>query len=109
MKDWDKQKPLILSFIQEHLQKVSEETIAKAFGISRSYFSRKFKELMGLSFEHYILTQRLKTAKDIFHQHPSLTIEEVSGLVGFKDMHYFSRQFKRLFSLSPTHFRHKVR
>lgn len=73
-------------------------------GLSRSRFSHLFTEIVGMSPYKYQLSLRLDRAKELL-SFSSLSVGDVSASVGFSDPLYFSRIFRKRFSLSPSDFR----
>jgi AraC-like DNA-binding protein len=55
----------------------------------------------------YIITKRLEHAKSLLCG-TELYIKEIVDRCGFMDVCYFSRIFKRQFSVSPVEFRKKM-
>ena len=68
--------------------------------LSQSSFSHMFKDRMGMSPMHYLNYQRIEKAKDFLLSN-SMTISNISRLVGFDDPLYFSRVFKKYTGASP--------
>lgn len=75
-------------------------SIAKTFSFNYSYFSRFFKEKIGVNFSDYITTVRINRAKELLHTR-SYTIEEIAGMVGYKSGPYLSRIFKKQTNITP--------
>lgn len=77
---------------------------AQACGISESYFRMLFRQWAGMGPIEYRNRLRISHAKAYLLNSPML-VEEVSALVGFEDMFYFSRLFKKLTGTSPREYR----
>ncbi|MFX5656368.1 helix-turn-helix transcriptional regulator, partial [Acinetobacter baumannii] len=85
---------------------LSVETIAARHGISERYV-RKLFEADGTSFSHFLQAQRLTRARRL------LTDPRVAGRpigmiaydVGFGDLSYFNRCFRRRFGATPSDIR----
>lgn len=41
-------------------------------------------------------------------QNPTLTINDIAGLTGYDDQIYFSKVFKKYYSLTPSQYRDKM-
>lgn len=78
--------------------------MAAYLNINTDYMSRLFKLRMGLGPNRYLQTIRHKRAKQLLRE-TSLSVEEVGNAVGYDDMHYFSRIFRKWEGLSPLQFR----
>jgi AraC-like DNA-binding protein len=95
------------SFIDQHPEyKFSLETLADMCGVSRNFFYKIFKQVMGTAPFEYINEARLKLAK-ILLTNSRLSIEEISIRCGFDNPTYFYRLFKRHFKMTPNTFRQK--
>ncbi len=98
---------LAIEFIQEHLaSELSLVQIAQEINMSQYYFSRLFKQSMGVSVYQYIMQCRIERAIQLLQQ-KELTIADISRLVGFADQSHFTRQFKRLVGSTPLKFRNQ--
>ena len=60
-----------------------------------------FKDAFGMTFRDYVVRLRLKEAGRLL-QNPQASVTEVAYTVGFNDISYFSRMFKRHFGVSPS-------
>ena len=69
-----------------------------------SYLSRLFKEETGISLTEYINQQRIRAAKN-YLQLDTTTITEVAFMVGYNDVNYFIKRFKKIVGLTPTQYR----
>ena len=87
-------------------QSISVAKVAAALGISAGHLSRVFKRTTGLTFERYLMMQRVKAAKRMLLE-PLATISEVSESCGFSDSAYFARVFRKVAGCSPTEYRNE--
>ncbi|WP_339474515.1 AraC family transcriptional regulator [Pseudomonas sp. RL_5y_Pfl2_69] len=79
-------------------------SLARLAGLSRAHFSRVFTRTTGMSPAEYVLHERMKRAAHLLEM-TDLSIKAVSLSVGIGDPNYFSKLFRRAFSLSPSEFR----
>lgn len=80
------------------------ESIAAAVGYSTSSINRMFTSVFGISPRQYMSNLMLRKSK-LLLMDPKLTIEDISGRLGYKNIAHFSRQFKRWTGESPSSFR----
>lgn len=96
---------LSLQYIELNLhEKIGLNDVAGYIHISPTYYSRLFKENIGLNFIEYLTKRRIKTAK-LLLEHTKLSIYEIAEKVGFNESNYFSRVFKENTGASPTEYR----
>jgi AraC-like DNA-binding protein len=86
-------------------EKLRLSTAAKLCDLSRFQFSRTFKKEQGLTFRDFVVQQRIQRAADLMRQSRGLSITEVAFAVGFNDLSYFSRIFRRQFGVTPSNYR----
>jgi signal transduction histidine kinase/CheY-like chemotaxis protein/AraC-like DNA-binding protein len=82
------------------------EDLLSELGMSRSKFYRKLKSLTKLSPNDYIRKIRLDYASQILIK-ADFSIAEVAYKVGFTDVKYFSKIFKKEFNVTPSEYRDK--
>ncbi len=80
------------------------DIIAAQFGIGRTNFYRKVRELMGISPNDYLRKCRMERAAELLCN-SELPIADVCAQVGIPDAQYFSRVFKSYFGTPPSTYR----
>jgi iron complex transport system substrate-binding protein len=90
-----------LRYIHEHYaEAVSMDQLAELLGCSSSYMYRLFKAEIGKSPNDYIIGIRLEQARQYLLT-TQLNLREIAQSVGYSDVYYFSRLFKKQFGISP--------
>ena len=79
------------------------EMAAKA-GYAPDHFSRIFRDVMGQRPQSYILNARISRAQQLLKE-THLSIGEIAQALGFRDVFYFSRQFRAFSGQPPSAFR----
>ncbi|KXT77329.1 helix-turn-helix transcriptional regulator [Streptococcus sp. DD13] len=100
----DSQSGMIMKYISDHLQTVTQKEIAYHFSYQPNYFSRLCQDLFGLTFVELRTTIRLEYAKEQL----SLTtksIEVISEELGYKAVSNFHRNFKAYTGKTPAEYR----
>lgn len=94
----------ILVFINNNVYKAfTVEDLCVKFSISRSSLQNLFKTNIHITPKQYISNVKLNQAKIMIHEH-NRTISEISDILGFTSIHYFSRKFKLQYGVSPTEY-----
>ena len=98
---------LILKYIENnYMEKITIEEIASEVGISKSHFMKYFKGTMGTSFIEYLNEYRLTMASRLLLSSDS-SILAIASEVGFENLSYFNRTFKKRFGQTPREYRKK--
>ncbi|MBB6636916.1 response regulator [Cohnella thailandensis] len=94
-----------IEFIRgQYARDISLEEVAHQAGMSSSYFSTFFKQETGDNFVEYLTRLRIEKAKALMTD-AELRLYEISRLVGYQDVKYFSRLFKRHVGATPAEYR----
>lgn len=94
----------ILVYINNNVFKAfTVEDLCVKFSISRSSLQSLFKNNIYITPKQYISNVKLNQAKIMIHEHKH-TISEISDILGFTSIHYFSRKFKLQYGMSPTEY-----
>lgn len=95
------------AYIASHLaEKITLNDAARYMHYSPNYFSKKFKEIVGIGFTAYLMEFRMRNAEEKL-LHSEASIAEIASSVGMDDIHYFSRVFKINHDISPAAYRRK--
>ena len=84
------------------------DTLAREAGMSLAVFHAHFKAVTSTSPMQYVKTTRLHHAR-LLITHDGLNVSAAATRVGYESASQFSREFKRLFGLSPTDELRRVR
>ena len=86
----------------------SLEELARRFYISRSWLSRIFREVTGLSVVEYTNIVRVRKAGKLLNS-GDYSITEISEILGFESITYFERVFRRYTGCTPLKYRKEKR
>jgi len=92
-----------LAYLQDHPTATVGE-LARQSGYSLDHFSRVFHEVTRETPKDYTLRLRLERAVTLLRE-SSQTISQISDALGYRDVGFFSRQFKQKMGFSPAMFR----
>ena len=98
----------LLVYIKNNFtQRLFLKELATQFALSPNYCCSLFTKTTGLTFSQYITKLRMEKAL-LLLQNPTLTINDIAGLTGYDDQIYFSKVFKKYYSLTPSQYRDKM-
>ena len=95
----------IKDYIQNNIEtNVQIEQLADVFYLTPNYISTLFKRETGVSLGRYISQEKIAHAQRLLID-TKMKIYEVAQAVGYKDVQYFSRVFKKQTGMQPSDFR----
>lgn len=99
----------ILSYIQAHYEEsLSLRQIAEEHFLSETYVCDLFRKHLGKTFSQYLQELRMERACALLLSTPH-TVSEIAGRVGYADVGYFCRVFRRCYACSPAQYRRDQR
>ncbi|WP_309119637.1 response regulator [Paenibacillus sp.] len=95
----------VVRYIDEHYaDPITLESIALRFYVSKEHLSRSFKSTTGENVSEYIVRRRIERAKELLVV-PGMATKDVARTVGYSELAYFHRIFKKQTGLTPGEFR----
>ncbi|MBR5490841.1 MAG: AraC family transcriptional regulator [Oscillospiraceae bacterium] len=88
--------------------KITLEEVASLVGYSPAYFSRIFKDEMGITFKEALNSIRIEKSKTLLLS-GNASIAEICSMVGFNDQSYYCKVFKKNSGVTPDRFRKRSR
>jgi AraC family transcriptional regulator len=94
----------VVDFIKENIREnLTIDLLSSKACMSKSHFSRSFKNELGVSPSDYVLQERLKLARKYLKSSDN-QVQEVCFMAGFRNNTYFIRAFKQEFGVTPKAF-----
>lgn len=84
----------------------SVDELAARVHLSRAQFVRRFRTVAGYSPAHFMIQVRLERARQLI-QETNMTIGQIAGALGYDDVYFFSRQYKRYTGVAPSSLRRR--
>ena len=95
----------ILQYIRHNYQEnLKLGTLAELFGYNSSYLGKVFSKAAGRNFNVYIDEVRIENSKKLLLDH-DYKVYEISQLVGYTNVDYFHKKFKKYVGMSPAEYR----
>ncbi|MEM6800649.1 MAG: two-component regulator propeller domain-containing protein [Bacteroidota bacterium] len=97
-----------IQVVEAHLDdpEFNVQKLAQILSHSQSSLYRKIKQITDKSLVEFIRDIRLRKAAQLLNE-DELSITQIAYAVGFNDVKYFRKHFKRLYQLNPSEFREK--
>jgi two-component system response regulator YesN len=93
-----------MEYVHEHYtEAIQLGDAADAAQVSAAYLSRLFSEHLKTNFIDYLTELRVERAEKLIRE-SRMNIKEVAYAVGYQDPNYFSKIFKKVTGLLPTHY-----
>ena len=91
---------VIIYMIENHAGNLTLPMLAEYVGVSPSYLGSIFRSVTGRSTIDYLIEIRINKAKNLLKD--GCSVSETSKLVGFNDIYYFSKTFKKHEGICPS-------
>ena len=99
----------IKSYIDENLlHDFSMSDLSTVFNYNEKYLGRLFRQKTGTTIKEYCNIAKIKKAKRLLQDSQS-TIAAIAGQVGYNNVTYFNRIFKRITGVSPQAYRNEAK
>lgn len=96
--------PVMERVRQDLRQPWTTDEMARACGMSRRTFERRFQEATGTGPGEWLIAARVEAAKDILSR-SSNAVDDVAEAVGFGTAHTLRHHFRRIVTQTPSQFR----
>jgi AraC-like DNA-binding protein/quercetin dioxygenase-like cupin family protein len=107
-KNLERLQPLFAYIDRHYVENISVEQAAGVLQMSKSHFTRYFREATGQAFVTHLNQFRIARAQQLMATR-GLTIAAITQEVGFCDQSYFGVVFRRLVGLTPREYRERLR
>lgn len=95
----------VLYYIDHHFRdNIKLEMIAPLFGYNSAYLGKIFSKNVGENFNSYVDHRRIEHSKQLLLEN-QLKVYEIAEQVGYKNVDYFHKKFKKYVGESPAEFR----
>lgn len=98
------------AYLLEHFREpgLQASELAGMSGVGTKHFRTLFKKYYGTTPTQYIIDLRLRAASELLAE-GVCSVREVSEMTGFTDVYYFSKLFRKRFSIPPGQFKNRAR
>jgi len=104
MDDGNAQIKAACRYMEKNMGKmITRDEVAEQVWLSPSYFSRLFKQVVGVGYNEYLTELRIKKAKQLLLQ--NVSVADIARIVGFSDARYFGIIFHKKTGYTPSEYR----
>lgn len=104
----EKDMEKVVGYIEQYYaEDLSLKLLADLFNYNSSYLGKKFKKHTGVYFHVFLERTRIEKAKALL-ENPTLKIYQVSEQVGYNNMDYFYKKFKKHVGKSPKEYQKSI-
>lgn len=98
----------LMKYVQEHMEDpLSTEELARHACVTKCHLIRMFRSSLGVTPLRYITQCKVQYAQTLLLR-TDLSVKQVGEAVGFKDISYFIRLFRRQLGFTPQEYREKL-
>lgn len=95
----------VIFYIDHNFQNnIKLDTIAPLFGYNSAYLGKIFSKTVGESFNSYVDHKRIERSKQLLLEN-KLKVYEIAGQVGYNNVDYFHKKFRKYVGQSPAEYR----
>lgn len=104
-------EPVIANLCQYMVEQIDVnltlEMLAKVLELNKDYLGKLIKNRMGLNFRDFYNSFKMEYAKPMLRS-GKYKIYEISDMLGYSSVDYFSRLFKKYVGITPAEFKNNV-
>jgi Response regulator containing CheY-like receiver domain and AraC-type DNA-binding domain len=98
---------MVIEYLDKNYMKnISLCELSQVFDYNKNYICQKFTEETGITMRQYLNQLRVSKSKELI-TFSNYDLKQISSIVGFDNIHYFSAVFKNLTGLAPGSFRER--
>mgnify|MGYP002650256659 FL=1 len=92
----------LITYLKEHMaENISLEQAANFCALGKSQFCVLFKKQTGDTFLNYFNSMKMRRAYELLTK-KNIQVQEAAEQIGIQDLSYFSRIFKKYYTISPS-------
>ena len=99
----------IVRYMEEHLgERMTIERICRDNLVGRSQLQKLFRDTKGCGVIEFFSMMKIDTAKQMIRDN-QLNFTQIADRLGYNSIHYFSRQFKQITTMTPSEYATSIR
>ena len=99
----------IVRYMEEHLgERMTIDRICRDNLVGRSQLQKLFRDIKGCGVIEFFSMMKIDTAKQMIRDN-QLNFTQIADRLGYNSIHYFSRQFKQITTMTPSEYATSIR
>ena len=99
----------IVRYMEEHLgERMTIDRICRDNLVGRSQLQKLFRDTKGCGVIEFFSMMKIDTAKQMIRDN-QLNFTQIADRMGYSSIHYFSRQFKQITTMTPSEYATSIR
>ena len=99
----------IVRYMEEHLgERMTIDRICRDNLVGRSQLQKLFRDTKGCGVIEFFSMMKIDTAKQMIRDN-QLNFTQIADRLGYSSIHYFSRQFKQITTMTPSEYSTSIR
>lgn len=95
---------IVIGYMKQNLaETITMEGLSRMCGTSKKTIEATFRQHIGKSAIEYFIELKIETAKKYLREE-NYNVTQIAELLGYSNIHYFSRQFKNVTGMSPREY-----
>ncbi len=95
---------MIVNYMLDHISRnITIDELVRYSGSNKTTIAKVFRNTFNMSIMEYFINLKVDAAKKYLRE-DNYNISQISDLLGYSGIHYFSRQFKKVTGMSPTEY-----
>ena len=94
----------VLQYIKNNYRRAELKEIAEILNCEFTWLSKTVRKLTGLTYTELLQQERIARACELLRD-TSLTVDDISVAVGYENVSYFHRLFRKFYGTSPRQYR----
>ncbi len=99
----------VMALLKDHIHgNLTIQEITQSLGYGKTYLSAVFMRVYGMSIMSYYAQLKIEEAKYLIREN-TMSVAEISELLGFSSPQHFSKRFRQLVKMSPKQYETSVK
>lgn len=95
---------MVVNYMLDHItESITVNELASYSGVNKTTIAKVFRNSFDMSIMEYFINLKIDLAKKYLRE-DNYNISQISDILGYSAIHYFSRQFKKVTGMSPSEY-----